>query len=583
MAEPVLVVRVAANITELRKNMLEGTATIETTKSAMTSMANSFDGSKIVSQAGAVMAQIEAIGGATKLTSTEQSRANGILEAALDKYRALGREAPPGMQALADATRDAHSAQSDLLDKIGLAGGRMDGLSAATSTAAGSTHALTSTYRQFDGVLQAAGINIGPQVKGIEDIANAAGGGASKIGMLGSAGLALGVGMAAWGITRAAMEFLGLDKNVAAAWTTILGFADSAAETVAAKIDVINRAIANGAKETITYAEAVRFNIRAKQEESDAYAVSAERLAAAQRAVGNLSAEQIRAIEIAQRNGAKTEEITRHFHISADALKALADRQKLAADMADLHTKRLQEQAKAAEVLDRQYEKLMSDTKNANQLAIMEADAARMSAEATQKKLEAGGNWMQMVRQHVEGANAQKTAEAALQAQQGSGITIIGQTAQEYAAAGTAADTAGKQSINAFAGVAQQVQITGEGLREYINLMRYTAASNAILSENSLFTSTSQRQRIAELPSPRAFGGPVMAGSPYMVGERGPELFVPERSGTIVPNGGGSHLTIAPVIHVSGGSGSPSDISAAVADAILNLFRSGAIPFPSPV
>jgi tape measure domain-containing protein len=34
----------------------------------------------------------------------------------------------------------------------------------------------------------------------------------------------------------------------------------------------------------------------------------------------------------------------------------------------------------------------------------------------------------------------------------------------------------------------------------------------------------------------RAAGGPVSAGSPYIVGERGPELFVPGRSGGIVPN-----------------------------------------------
>jgi hypothetical protein len=41
----------------------------------------------------------------------------------------------------------------------------------------------------------------------------------------------------------------------------------------------------------------------------------------------------------------------------------------------------------------------------------------------------------------------------------------------------------------------------------------------------------------------RANGGPVSSGQTYMVGERGPELFVPGRSGTIVPNdkmGGGS-------------------------------------------
>lgn len=35
----------------------------------------------------------------------------------------------------------------------------------------------------------------------------------------------------------------------------------------------------------------------------------------------------------------------------------------------------------------------------------------------------------------------------------------------------------------------------------------------------------------------RANGGPVFAGSPYIVGERGPEFFVPKQSGTIVPNG----------------------------------------------
>jgi len=35
----------------------------------------------------------------------------------------------------------------------------------------------------------------------------------------------------------------------------------------------------------------------------------------------------------------------------------------------------------------------------------------------------------------------------------------------------------------------------------------------------------------------RAQGGPVNSGSPYMVGEKGPELFVPHSSGSIVPNG----------------------------------------------
>jgi hypothetical protein len=48
---------------------------------------------------------------------------------------------------------------------------------------------------------------------------------------------------------------------------------------------------------------------------------------------------------------------------------------------------------------------------------------------------------------------------------------------------------------------------------------------------------------IATALGARAMGGPVSGGSPYVVGEKGPELFVPHASGTIVPNnkmGGGS-------------------------------------------
>jgi len=36
----------------------------------------------------------------------------------------------------------------------------------------------------------------------------------------------------------------------------------------------------------------------------------------------------------------------------------------------------------------------------------------------------------------------------------------------------------------------------------------------------------------------RAQGGPVLSGQSYLVGEQGPEMFVPRTSGTIVPNGG---------------------------------------------
>lgn len=51
----------------------------------------------------------------------------------------------------------------------------------------------------------------------------------------------------------------------------------------------------------------------------------------------------------------------------------------------------------------------------------------------------------------------------------------------------------------------------------------------------------------------RALGGPVSGGSPYLVGERGPELFVPSVSGGIVPNNSVSSFLGG---RMSGGGGS---------------------------
>jgi hypothetical protein len=54
--------------------------------------------------------------------------------------------------------------------------------------------------------------------------------------------------------------------------------------------------------------------------------------------------------------------------------------------------------------------------------------------------------------------------------------------------------------------------------------------------------------------SGKAAGGPVNANQPYIVGERGPELFMPSSSGKIIPNNamGGASITIAPTYNISG-------------------------------
>jgi hypothetical protein len=54
--------------------------------------------------------------------------------------------------------------------------------------------------------------------------------------------------------------------------------------------------------------------------------------------------------------------------------------------------------------------------------------------------------------------------------------------------------------------------------------------------------------------TPRANGGPVGAGQPYLVGERGPELFIPGAQGNIVPNNAMGSANVTVNVDASGSS-----------------------------
>jgi hypothetical protein len=60
---------------------------------------------------------------------------------------------------------------------------------------------------------------------------------------------------------------------------------------------------------------------------------------------------------------------------------------------------------------------------------------------------------------------------------------------------------------------------------------------------------------IGRLFGMRAMGGPVTGGQPYMVGERGPEIIVPSRNGSVVPNNqlGGGGVTVVQNINITTG------------------------------
>jgi hypothetical protein len=87
-----------------------------------------------------------------------------------------------------------------------------------------------------------------------------------------------------------------------------------------------------------------------------------------------------------------------------------------------------------------------------------------------------------------------------------------------------------------------------KGFRDMLRRMVAEAAANQILtalfgtlagSSNSFLSGFGK-----SFGGARAAGGPVSSGRSYLVGEKGPELFVPGMSGGIIPNGAGQALSI---------------------------------------
>ena len=79
-------------------------------------------------------------------------------------------------------------------------------------------------------------------------------------------------------------------------------------------------------------------------------------------------------------------------------------------------------------------------------------------------------------------------------------------------------------------------------------------------------------------PDKRALGGPVSGGVPYLVGERGPELFVPGASGRILPSGsfgGGQGGTTVVNVTVQGSLIHQHELERVVIDAVGGGWRRG--------
>jgi TP901 family phage tail tape measure protein len=99
-------VRWASNTEELKRNLKDGLNQIEATRAGAEKMVQALGGDKLIAAAHKYAAAVQEMGGAAALTRAEQDRVNVVVTKALEKYQALGKEAPTALRELAAATKN---------------------------------------------------------------------------------------------------------------------------------------------------------------------------------------------------------------------------------------------------------------------------------------------------------------------------------------------------------------------------------------------------------------------------------------------------------------------------------------------
>lgn len=155
---PTINIRWADNTKQLAQNLKEGLNQIESTKAAAEKMAQALGGQNLIRAAHNYVAAVQQLGGAQKLTASEQARVNETLTKAIEKYKALGKDAPAAMRELAEATKQAEAPTGGLTTKI-------VALGAAIGTFLGNL-AYDAVKRIGSGLLEIAsnGIKLAPTV-----------------------------------------------------------------------------------------------------------------------------------------------------------------------------------------------------------------------------------------------------------------------------------------------------------------------------------------------------------------------------------------------------------------------------------
>lgn len=466
------------------------------------------------------------------------------------------REATPAVVGLASATKE------------------FGGEAQRTTT---TTDLLHTSLQRFDGVLSSVGINIGPQVRAIGELAQVSGKTASALGLLSTAGLVVGAATAGWEFGRMIAGWTGVDEAI----VHLTGSSQALKnEIAAAQFETITHAIDAGADKTISYAEAVAFLTKQQKDYREGLKAITEAGQGWQTTLQTIDGSVVEAIKLYLDAGVAQKDLAGAYGLTEAQIRAVAKARQLDTEtlklwdqihkttfeMAQQHEKQwhdesmklLDERNKAVVAGLHQNEKAEEDlidfyaksTLSSTDYQIMKIhDVAREQEAAFQGTLEQRVIFNQRVEELAnEQANRLKAKEREVVA---------------------AAVQAALDAANALASIIPDIGHgptvpNGEGPAP---IAVKPIPLSPVIHQNGIVTNQNTNL------TARASGGPVSAGAPYIVGEVGPELFVPSTSGTIVPNGAAGGITIHNTIYVTQPFGTPAAIAQAVGDAQIGSLK----------
>jgi len=464
---------------------------------------------------------------------------------------------------------DAASATTTVAKLSDDAAGRFTVTTKQMQDAGIATQNWSKDFSRFDSVLSAVGINIGTTGKAIGELGAAVGQTATSMGLLGTAGLAAGAAIAGWNIGRWIADLFDLDAKIA----NLNGSLDRLkAQEKGAGLDVLANASRIAKRDITDMDEALRIVNKDLEDHNLVLNASKNPAGEAGRAFAAMYAE-IRGV----RERGDLPELNRQLLSYDISLNTLSTRFGVHRETLEQYRTTLQKAAaqdkEHAKILEEQVAKALAlATSNAKGLSDVWQDIASQDLSWLSK----AATGLDVL---VDKFDAMKLAE--LQAQES--LAAVSDVADDYETsvqtageATTQAATAASSAVSSYQSLGAAVQYAAGSFQNMYTQIGYGESTESKLRKlNDMASAYGQAgiPVVGGLFPGRAAGGPVSSGAPYMVGEHGPELFVPHTSGSIVPNGAGGVVVNVSGMILSDDPAARQQLATIIQDALVTAYR----------